>query len=108
MTTFVFQAKYTAAALAAVRKDGYASRIDQMHSLAASLGGTMQWVGFCDSSTADFISVMDLPEDAAFYVGSFCAASGAFQSATITATRTAAELDAIIAQPNSWRAPGAS
>lgn len=106
MPTFVVLCKYNSDALAKIRKDGYASRLEQMNSTLGSLGGKMERVVFLDSSDWDFIGLVEGDDDVAFALGSFSTSVGIFDRAAIYETRSAVEMDAIVSRSIDWTPPG--
>lgn len=108
MPTFVVLAKYNADALSKIRKDGYASRLEQMNATLGSPGGKVERVVFLDSTDWDFIGLVEGDDDTAFALGSFSTAAGIFERTAVYESRTAAEMDAVVARSINWKAPGSA
>lgn len=108
MATYIVMAKYTPAALAEVRKAGYASRIAQMRAAIESAGGTVRGdVIFLDGTEWDFAGIADGDGDLNFAMGPFSAATGIFEKIRYFEGRSAAEMDALMARQFNWVPPGA-
>lgn len=108
MAEYVVMAKYTPAALAAVREAGYASRVGPMRAATEAAGGTFKTVVFLDSGEWDFIATAEGPSGLNFMMGPLSSASGAFEKVRYFEARTAEEMDAISRGDLNWTAPGTS
>jgi uncharacterized protein with GYD domain len=109
MPIFEISGKYTAAAHAAVRQAGYASREAAGRKMVEELGGTLLSWYWVFSPERDFVAVCDLPSgDALFAMGSIGESSGAFVRSFGFELRTSEQAQAAIAPETSWRPPASS
>jgi uncharacterized protein with GYD domain len=109
MPIFEISGKYTAAAHAAVRQAGYASREAAGRKMVEELGGTLLSWYWVSSPERDFVAVCDVPSsDALFAMGSIGDSSGAFVRAFGVELRTSEQAQAAIAPQTSWRPPASS
>jgi uncharacterized protein with GYD domain len=111
MPRYISFGKYTQAALAGVRKDGYASRTLVLERLVDSLGGELQSVYFPTSGEWDLITIQDLPDSkAAFALWTFAGSIGVVERSQVVELLTADEADTAIGRsgPIIFQAPGRS
>lgn len=106
MPQYLFRASYSVQGIQGVMKEGATSRVKAIEDLAASVGGKVlsaHWA-FGDD---DFITIVDLPDNAAaMAIAGTVGASGAAR-VTTTVLLTAAEADEAIRRTVRYRAPGA-
>lgn len=109
MPIFEVSGKYTAAAHAAVRTEGYPSREAAGKQMIESLGGKLLSWYWVLSPERDFVATCELPgSDALYVMGSIADSSGAFVRSSGSELRTSAEAHAAIAQQPDWSPPSAS
>ncbi len=105
MPHYMFRANYTHQGIQGVMKEGAASRVTAVESMAASAGGRIlsaHWA-FGDD---DFVTIAELPDNAAaMAIAATVGASGA-ANVTTTVLLTAAEVDEALARRTAYRAPG--
>jgi uncharacterized protein with GYD domain len=109
MPRYIALGKYTQAALAGVRKDGYGSRTAVLERLVESLGGELESVYFPTSGEWDLITIQQLPDSrAAFALWTFANSIGVVERSQVLELLTGAEADAAISNsgPVIFRAPG--
>ncbi|MDH4143996.1 MAG: GYD domain-containing protein [Acidimicrobiia bacterium] len=106
MPQYAVLAKYSSAALGAIREAGYTSRVEQMKALCESVGGQLINVGFCGSGIWDFVGFVDVPSDGVFTALSLAGSTGAFERVEYHELRSAEQMDALRTLPTSWQAPG--
>ena len=107
MPIFVQTVKYTPEALAAARKEGFASREAVAKAMVESAGGRVICNYWPFSPDWDYLGIGEFPSsDAAYALQSMLLASGAIQRFKTTELRTGAEADAAIAQQLKWTPPG--
>lgn len=106
MPHYLFRASYTTEGLRGVLKEGAASRVGTVQTLAQSLGGRMETCYWAFGSD-DFIMIAELPDNqAAAAAATTVGASGA-ASVTTTVLLTADEIDEARGRRGAYRAPGA-
>ena len=106
MPTFALSGKYTPEALAAVRKDGFASREAAVKTLVESLGGKLVAFYWPLSAEWDLTAIVELSSsDDAYAIGSM-SLSSVMQRGQAIELRSSAEADATIARQLNWKPPG--
>ncbi len=109
MPIFEISGKYTAAAHAAVREAGYATREAAGRKMIEELGGKLLSWYWVFSPERDFVATCEAPSsDAIFAMGSVGDSSGAFVRSSGVELRTSEQAQAAIAQRTSWRPPPSS
>jgi uncharacterized protein with GYD domain len=105
MPKYLFRARYTAAGIAGVMKEGAASRMEVIDGLLTSLGGSLEsaYWAFGDD---DFIAIADLPDNAAAAAAASTVSATGTSSVSTTVLLTAAEVDAARSLNAKFRAPG--
>jgi uncharacterized protein with GYD domain len=106
MPHYMFRARYSREGLQGVLKEGAASRLDVVRGLAESLGGTME-VTYWAFGDDDFITVMELPDNAAAAAAASTVSASGAASITTTVLLTAADVDAARGRTVQYRKPGA-
>jgi uncharacterized protein with GYD domain len=101
----MFRASYTQQGIQGVLKEGAAARIEVVNKLAESLGGrciASYWAFGPD----DFITIFELPDNAAAAAGATRVAATGTASISTTVLLTAADVDEAIARSVTYRPPG--
>jgi len=106
MPHYMFRASYTREAMQGVMKEGAASRIEVVRKLVESLGGSME-VGYWAFGDEDFITIAELPDNAAAVAAATTVAAAGVGSISTTVLLTAEEVDAARGRKAAYRAPGA-
>jgi uncharacterized protein with GYD domain len=106
MAKFMVLGKYTADALAAVRRESYQSRAAGGDKMAASVNGRFEAMYFIPDGTWDLLAMLECNDDGLFAISSMAGASGTFERFEVHQLRTAEEADAAIAAPVAWAPPG--
>jgi uncharacterized protein with GYD domain len=106
MSKYIIFGTYTAETLAAVRNDGYVTRVEINRRLSESLGGGLECMYFMTASEWDFFAIGELSSEAVFAIVSGGNATGAFQRIQAREIRTAEEADEITSSGFEWVAPG--
>ena len=106
MSRYIIFGTYAAETLAAVRRDGYVSRVEVNRRLSESLGGRLECMYFMSASEWDFFAIGELSSEAVFAIVSGGNATGAFTRIEAREIRTAEEADEITSSGFEWVAPG--
>ena len=106
MPHFMFRASYSREALQGVLKEGAASRIDVLNRLAESVGGSVE-VAYWAFGDDDFITIMELPDNAAAAAAASAVAASGVGKISTTVLLTAAEVDEARGRRPVFRPPGA-
>ena len=106
MPHYMFRASYSREGLQGVLKEGAASRIDVVRKLAESVGGSVE-VAYWAFGEHDFVTIMELPDNAAAAAAASAVAASGVGSISTTVLLTAADVDEARARRPAYRAPGA-
>lgn len=105
MPHYMFRASYSKEGIDGVLKEGAASRLGVVRKLAQSLGGSME-VAYWAFGEHDFITIMELPDNAAAVAAATTVAASGVGSISTTVLLTADEVDEARGRRADYRAPG--
>jgi uncharacterized protein with GYD domain len=106
MPHYLFRASYTLQGIQGVMKEGAASRVGAVAALAASVGGRVE-VSYWAFGDDDFLTIVELPHNAAAMAVAPTVGSSGAARVTTTVLLAAAEVDDALARRTAYRAPGA-
>jgi uncharacterized protein with GYD domain len=106
MSKCLILCKYTQEGLEGVRRDGYASRLDNAQKLAASLGTTMDCMYWISGGEYDVVAMGDYSSEAMFALIGGARQSGMFEKVEVGEILTADEADKSIGRGFAWSPPG--
>jgi len=106
MPHYMFRASYTREAMQGVLKEGASARIDVVRKLAESVGGSVE-VAYWAFGEDDFVTIVELPDNAAAVAVATTVASAGVGKISTTVLLTAADVDEARARRPAYRAPGA-
>lgn len=106
MAKYLFHGSYTQAGIQGVLKDGGTGRRKAVDALAASMGGSVDWM-YWGFGKDDFYVVCELPDHAA--AAAVAATTGASGSVSISTVvlMSAEDIDEAVKRHPTYRAPGA-
>lgn len=108
MPRYLTLTKYTPDALAAVRKEGYTSRVQNLRTLMESVGGSLESLYFMPSAQWDFVAINNCDSDAAFAILSLGSSSKVVERVEMYELKTGEEADSAVARQMQYRPPGDS
>lgn len=106
MPHYMFRASYSREGIQGVMKEGAASRTEVVRKLAESLGGSME-VAYWAFGEDDFITIVELPDNAAAVAAATTVAASGVGDISTTVLLTAEDVDAARGRKATYRAPGA-
>lgn len=106
MPHYMFRASYSREGIQGVMKEGAASRTEVVRKLAESLGGSME-VAYWAFGEDDFITIVELPDNAAAVAAATTVAASGVGGISTTVLLTAEDVDAARGRKATYRAPGA-
>ena len=106
MPHYLFQAKYTTQGLQGVLKEGAASRMRVVQTLAESAGGSLV-AGYWAFGDHDFMAIAELPDNAAAAAVATTVSATGTSSVTTTVLLTAEDIDEARGRSVTFRPPGA-
>lgn len=105
MPHYMFKASYSKEGMEGVLKEGAASRIDAVGKLFESLGGSMV-ASYWAFGEDDFITIGELPDNAAAAAAATTVAATGVGSISTTVLLTAADIDDARGRSAEYRHPG--
>ncbi len=107
MPRYVSLIKYSPEALAAVRAEGYAARVEGARTAAESVGGTLEGMHFVAGGHWDVVVQMNVPTSAGMFdMTHMTMATGTFERSETYEVFTGEEADAAHGTAVIWTPPG--
>ena len=108
MPRYLILTQYTAEGRRAVRKDGYASRLEVGARAATAMGGSIEALYYVRPGIWDQVVIGELAEDSTFRLAAATMSSGAYSNVEFLRLYQGEEADSLLAQDIGWSAPGTS
>jgi uncharacterized protein with GYD domain len=105
MPHFMIRASYTQEGIVGLRREGATPRLEVVRQLVAGLGGSME-VPYWAFGETDFLTIVELPDNAAAAAAASTVAASGAASVRTTVLLTAAEVDDARGRTVAYRAPG--